>query len=359
MVFIAVHNYAQHKRMSLSVIAITAIVFILSIVENLQLYTKDTNNIIATEILSYIGYTFRPLCLVGFIVFSYSEPKGKWLYAFLAPLLINFIVYLFAFFPATQQAVFYFHYNDEGGISFGGGLLRFTSHFISALYLIYFLYNSIARLRNKHIANANILIICSLLIIACVVVETAFDEENNIHLLNTAIMVCVMFYYLFLHMESTKYDALTGLFNRATFYQDIAKMDKTITAIIQFDMNGLKYFNDNFGHLEGDKALTFIANTMASACDKDMYPYRISGDEFLIIVNHLPVEVVESTIENIKGTLRKSKYSCSIGYAYRHNKNVSVAELMKESEKAMYVAKAEFYKNSNLERRKSGIDNVR
>ena len=356
MVFIALHNYKQHKRMSTCIFVITGLAILLSITENLQLVTKANASIIGTEILSYIGYVFRPLVLVWFIIFAKGEPKGKWKILFYAPIAICAIIYIFAFIPATQEAVFWFDYNDYGGISFGGGPLRYTSHVVAGLYLAYFLYVSITRLKSKHIANAHILFICSLLIIFTVIVETSFDDDGNVHILNTAIMVCVMFYYLFLHMESVKYDILTGLYNRATYYQDIEKMSKSATAIIQFDMDALKYWNDNYGHEEGDKALKAIATAIFDACDRDMYPYRLSGDEFLIIVNYLPKEIVESKIEQIKADLRKTKYSCSIGYAYRTNKNTSIDELLKKSEQQMYKAKEEFYRSSKYERRKTPID---
>ena len=352
MVFIALHNYKQHKRMSQCIFVITALAIVLSIEENLQLVTKANASIIGTEILSYIGYVFKPLALVWFIIFANGQPKGKWKILFYAPEVVCAIIYIFAFIPATQHAVFWFDYNDAGGISFGGGPLRYTSHIVAGIYLAYFLYISVARLKRKHLANANILFICSLLIILTVIIETAFDDDNDVHILNTAIMVCVAIYYLFLHMETAKYDVLTGLYNRATYYQDFNKMSKSATAIIQLDMDALKYFNDNYGHEEGDKALKAIASAIFDACDKDMYPYRLSGDEFLIIVNYLPKEIVESKIEQIKSDLRKTKYSCSIGCAYRTNKNTSMEELLKQSEKQMYLAKEDFYRNSKYERRK-------
>ena len=358
MVFIALHNYKQHKRMSVCILVITVLVVLLSITENLQLVTKAHANIVGTEILSYMGYVLRPFVLVWFIIFAHGEPKGKLKYLFYAPLAICAIVYIFAFIPATQDAVFCFKVDGDGsgGIHFVGGPLRYTSHVVSALYLVYFLYVSITTLRLKHIANANILVICSILIIVTVIVETAFNSDDTVHILNTAIMVCVMFYYLFLHMESVKYDPLTGLYNHATYYQDLDKMEKSVTAVIQLDMDALKYWNDNFGHEEGDKALSTIANIISDACDRDMYPYRLSGDEFLIIVNYLPKEIVESKIIQMKTALRKTKYSCSIGYAYKDKKNITFQHLIKKSEQEMYLAKEEFYKNSQCERRKTPID---
>ena len=356
MTFIALKNYKQYKRMSICLLLIISFAIILSIDENLQLVTKDLNSIPATTVLAFLGYVLRPIVLVWFIMLSKGEPKGKWFYLFVTPILINLIIYCFAFIPATKEAVFNFHIGDDGLITFGGGPLRYSSHVVSALYLIYFLYVSVTKLKAKHIVNSHILFICSLLIILCVIVETFFDPNGEVHILNTAITVCAMFYYLFLYMESVRYDPLTGLYNRATYYEDAMKMDKTVTSIIQLDMDGLKYINDNYGHQEGDKALATIAQAISDACDKDMYPYRLSGDEFLIIVNYLPKEIVESKIEQIKSDLRKTKYSCSIGYAYRSNKNISMEELLKKSEQQMYKAKEEFYRNSKYERRKTPVD---
>lgn len=354
MVFIALHSFKQHKKMSLCIIVITALTIILSIEENLQLVTKANASVIGTEILSYLGYVLKPLVLIWFIRFANGEPRKKWKILYYLPFVACAVIYIFAFIPATQDAVFCFKYNESTNtIHFHGGPLRFTSHVVSAIYLAYFLYVSVKTLRFKHIANANILIICSLLIIFTVIVETAFDDDNDVHILNTAIMVCVMFYYLFLHMERAKYDSLTSLYNRATYYQDLAKMEKSVTAIIQLDMDALKYFNDNFGHEEGDRALRTIATVIFDACDRDMYPYRLSGDEFLIIVNYLPKEIVESKIEQIKRDLRRTKYSCSIGYAYRKDKTTTIDDLLKESENNMYSAKEEFYRNSKYERRKT------
>ena len=50
--------------------------------------------------------------------------------------------------------------------------------------------------------------------------------------------------------------------------------------------------------------------------------------------------------------LNKTKYSCSIGLAYRNNKNTSLQDLIRQAEKAMYDNKAEYYKTSKKERRK-------
>ena len=112
MTFIAIKNYKQFKRMSICLLLIIGFALILSIIENLQLLTKDLNNIPATTILAFLGYVLRPMILVWFVMLSKGEPKGKWFYLFVAPIIINLIIYCLAFIPATKDAVFGFHIAD-------------------------------------------------------------------------------------------------------------------------------------------------------------------------------------------------------------------------------------------------------
>ena len=352
MIFIGVFNLKQQKRTSIYIFTLTGVALFLSITEIFEQYFKDVGAAEATTVVAFLQYVLRPICVVLFIYFSKGEPKGKWKILFVAPLFINFIIFLLAFIPGVRELVFYFTPNDSGGVGFIGGPLRFASHIVGVLYLIYFLYVSVMSLKLKHMSNSLIILICVLLIVACVAIETFFNDNGDIHILNTGIILCVMSYYLFLFIERVKRDTLTGLFNRSTYYQDILRMELSSTAVIQFDMNGLKYLNDNFGHEEGDKALVEISSIIFNRCNKDMYAYRLGGDEFIVIANDLSEDVVQNVIDKIKEDLSKSKYTCSIGIAYRKDKNVSLYELTKQAEKAMYEAKAEYYKTANIERRK-------
>lgn len=354
MLFIAIYNFKQQRRMSTCIIIITALVGTLAILETFQNVAEDNGNLFATTFIGFLGYVLRPICLIFFILLSKGHPKEKkWILLFSIPFAVNLLVYLMMFIPGAKQVVVYYTANESGGISFNGGPLRFTSHILSGLYLGFFVYVSLLKLKLKHIGNGVIILICAALIVFCVLVETFFNDKGEIHLLNTGIMISVMFYYLFLYIESAKYDPLTSLFNRSSYYQDVEKMEKSATAIIQFDMNGLKYLNDNFGHEEGDVALQTIAEIIANRCNKDMYPYRLGGDEFIVIVNSLKEEEVIKKIERIKEDLSKTNYSCSIGYAYRTNKEDSLERLSKVAEQAMYFDKNEFYRNSKFDRRSS------
>ena len=351
MIFISIFNFKQHKRTSEFILAITGIALFLSITEALEQHFKDIASVEATTVVAFLQYILRPVCVVLFIFLSNGQPKGKRAIVFTIPLMINFVIFLFAFIPGVKQYVFEFT-KDGDSIGFGGGPLRFSSHIVGLLYLIYFLYVSVMNIKLKHISNAIIILVCVLLILSCVAIETFYNEKGDIHILNTGIIICVMSYYLFLFMERGKRDALTNLFNRSTYYQDLLRMEVSSTAVVQLDMNGLKYLNDSFGHEEGDKALIEISKIIAKRCNKNMYAYRLGGDEFIIIVNNMNEELIREIIDEIKEDLNKTKYSCSIGLAYRNNKNTSLQELIREAEKAMYDNKAEYYKTSKIERRK-------
>jgi diguanylate cyclase (GGDEF)-like protein len=92
-------------------------------------------------------------------------------------------------------------------------------------------------------------------------------------------------------LAKTSYrDALTSCFNRHALASEGQKMiDKAVElnhniAVIMFDIDYFKQFNDYYGHLEGDKCIKDITEVI-----RKIYPeeyrgfYRYGGDEFLIL----------------------------------------------------------------------------
>jgi len=82
---------------------------------------------------------------------------------------------------------------------------------------------------------------------------------------------------------------LTGIYNRGT---ELAILDshikaweknKEIFSICYIDINGLKYVNDNFGHLEGDELLVLTCKIIKESIRDCDILSRLGGDEFMII----------------------------------------------------------------------------
>ena len=84
-------------------------------------------------------------------------------------------------------------------------------------------------------------------------------------------------------------DTLTGIYNRKGFNrlsESIfvrARDERRPLFVMMADLDQLKMINDNFGHIEGDNAITVAANALQSSCELNEVCARIGGDEFAII----------------------------------------------------------------------------
>lgn len=348
----AIVRYKQHSRISLYTILLMANTLFIAVVVLLNGYCKSQNYLLAATIFTVLGYCLRPICIFFIIMMTGRvSSKGKYFFLYYLPLIINSLIYVLAFIPATKAYVVYYE-PSENGLLFHGGFVRYSSHIISGLYLIYLLYFSFTQINSKHIGHGVTILSCSLFVVLAVVIESFFNPNGDIELLNNTIAVSALVYYLYLYIERTQIDTLTGLFNRETYYHDVEKMDRSITGVIQFDMNGLKYINDNYGHLEGDKALSTIAQVISKAAKRNMYVYRLGGDEYIILCHNGTEEDIIETVARFKELIGKTEYHCSYGYSYRSkNKEVTITDLLKEAEKKMYEDKERFYKNASFERR--------
>ena len=346
-----------HKRTNIYLLLIIGFTLLISVLDYVRVFAQtDLKNADATIALSAILYVLRPVCILFFIFLCGQKFKGISFYILLVPLLFDIFVNILVIFGETRQMVFYYSIGESGTLDFHDGnvlIFRYAPHIVSAIYLIYLIYKSIALLQRKHIADAFGIMICSAVVATATIIETFFNEDGTVYLLPSSIAISTIFYYLFLYERNNKIDVLTGLFNRASYYDDLAKYSKEITGVIQFDMNGLKFLNDNMGHLEGDKALARIGEAITNSVSRKMYAYRLGGDEFIVLAMNESEENILETISKFKKEIEVTSYHCSIGYAFKDKKTNSLDAMYKQSEKRMYQDKADFYKTSKIERRKS------
>jgi diguanylate cyclase (GGDEF)-like protein len=89
-------------------------------------------------------------------------------------------------------------------------------------------------------------------------------------------------------------DALTGLNNRRKLQVDLEGVMRggEPHALIMFDLNGFKSYNDAFGHGAGDLLLKRLGKALADTVDEIGSAYRMGGDEFCILAS-LGVDVGE------------------------------------------------------------------
>ena len=85
-------------------------------------------------------------------------------------------------------------------------------------------------------------------------------------------------------------DTLTGLYNRKGYernlqiLEDRAKRHTLYISVVSIDMDGLKYINDNFGHTEGDIALSEFASVLIASLEEGEIAARYGGDEFAAVL---------------------------------------------------------------------------
>ncbi len=144
-------------------------------------------------------------------------------------------------------------------------------------------------------------------------------------------------------------DALTGLGNRVAYMEDVRKLEEVLTEedeiyIVVMDINNFKLINDTFGHHTGDIVLKSISEKVNRIFWEENYSsYRIGGDEFVIITQGVPIEVLKKKIDDLKACVfgKDTSVSLSIGY-----KKVSFGR-KDAMENAFIRADAEMYKDKS------------
>ncbi len=83
-------------------------------------------------------------------------------------------------------------------------------------------------------------------------------------------------------------DSLTGLFNRKKFDRITVDLSynksDTEFAVLVFDIDFFKDYNDMLGHLEGDEALRKVANELLSVTPENGLCLRYGGEEFVVVL---------------------------------------------------------------------------
>lgn len=90
--------------------------------------------------------------------------------------------------------------------------------------------------------------------------------------------------------SASRTDSLTGLMNRAGFFQCLQKLIEGVacngnrSAVMLLDLDGFKGVNDVCGHGTGDDVLKCVANRLHDCVDAADKVARLGGDEFGIVV---------------------------------------------------------------------------
>ena len=114
--------------------------------------------------------------------------------------------------------------------------------------------------------------------------------------------------------------------------------------IMYFDINNLKYINDNFSHELGDKLICIGAKSLRYAISGDMEVYRIGGDEFVILIPNCGETDIKSTLTVWQNALRllnekETEIQCIMAVGCAVGKGKHIHTLIKKADKQMYENK--------------------
>ena len=157
------------------------------------------------------------------------------------------------------------------------------------------------------------------------------------------------------------YDELTGVYNRRGFYEFTNRVftapeNEGKRAVLIFsDLDNLKKINDNFGHEEGDYAITSAASFLKHGLRTTDIVARIGGDEFAAfalcedekIIQSIPGRIKAIAAKHNEESTKKYNITISVGiYELNCNPAHNIQSFMDKADASLYEDKKK--KNPNI-----------
>jgi len=183
--------------------------------------------------------------------------------------------------------------------------------------------------------------------------KTIYDEDKKP---NRVIGKLVNVDYQKRELDALEYkatrDPLTGVYNREITIKKIEKYIKGNKngrhALLFIDFDDFKKVNDTYGHLLGDRVLTYVIGKIKNAFTEGEIIGRIGGDEFVIFIGYVEsddeiVRKVNTIINVLNTTYTDDEFtisiSGSIGIAMYPDDGLHYEQLIQSADKALYYVK--------------------
>lgn len=152
-------------------------------------------------------------------------------------------------------------------------------------------------------------------------------------------------------------DELTTLLNRKAGKKrlnDVLKnlKDEEQLILALYDINGLKWVNDTFGHNEGDRLLHYVATKMQGELYEPDFMFRLSGDEFIIVFMDTEIYQADNWMKNSLQLLKKERQEAGITYdvsfsyglvKVRGKDHLTLSDALGLADTQMYVQKRDYH----------------
>ncbi len=151
--------------------------------------------------------------------------------------------------------------------------------------------------------------------------------------------------------EKARIDELTRLLNRRTLDEmidsEISRHSRYggVFSLAILDLDSFKTFNDNYGHLDGDKLLRQVGYTIKSAIRNADHAFRYGGDEFAILLPQTTIDAALQVTERVREKIASeidsgdTQITASIGLACWPDDGVSHTDIIAAADITLYRAK--------------------
>ena len=154
-------------------------------------------------------------------------------------------------------------------------------------------------------------------------------------------------------------DPLTEVNNRRGFYREIDRKRNRekyhYVMMVSVDLDGLKYINDNFGHIAGDKAICAMANILKDMTDDNSVCARFGGDEYAFCRLYKEYDAADEKRFKAELAQRIEEYNAGVEDAFSVGAStgtemseivpgIKLDELLKKADAKMYAEKERHHK---------------
>ena len=299
-------------------------VFWVAVIEHVLPFNRTS--VILANVANYIAMTMIIYLWLRYVMAFEHIPnrdKKRKRFSILLPHFLSSVALIIHFFVAPQTLI------DEN--------LKvrplFTIYFIAVpiIYIIAVLVyttrqamkekNSMGRRKHFYIG------LFPLMVVAGGLLQVLFLKRAPIFSFSCTILMLIL--YIQSMEKQISIDPLTGLNNRGALHrfasQDLTPRKDKRTFVMMLDVNDFKAINDSYGHAEGDRALTIVAEALKKTTKNSpniLFLGRFGGDEFVLIMHAQDETEPDALIASIRNTIQikceieQTPYAISVGIGY-------------------------------------------
>lgn len=158
-------------------------------------------------------------------------------------------------------------------------------------------------------------------------------------------------------IERSSTDMMTQLklkyyfFNVLTEKLDNAMTQKLPLAVLMFDIDFFKHFNDTYGHECGDYVLKQVAQLIKKGLREDDLASRYGGEEFTVLLNDTEKDDAVQIADRIRSSIENHDFvfneqhmkvtiSCGVSvFDYKTNPITVAAQIVNQADQGLYMSK--------------------